>query len=74
MPAGEHLAKAQEWAATIAARSPTAVAAAKDFLAAGAWDRAAHAADTVALLQGSADVAEGVAAFGEKRAPTFTGR
>jgi enoyl-CoA hydratase/carnithine racemase len=74
VPAGAHLAKAEEWAATLAARSPTAVAAAKDFLAAGAWDRASHAADTVALLQGSADVAEGVAAFGEKRAPTFTGR
>ncbi len=35
VPAGAHLAKAEEWAATIAARSPTAVAAAKDFLSRG---------------------------------------
>lgn len=74
VPAGEHLAKAEEWATLIASRAPVAVAAAKAFLGAGGWDRYPHAVDTVAMLQGTADVAEGIAAFADKRPPRFAGR
>jgi 1,4-dihydroxy-2-naphthoyl-CoA synthase len=51
-----------------------AVAAAKAFLTAGAWDRYEHAVDTLALLQGTDDAAEGIAAFSDKRSPAFIGR
>jgi enoyl-CoA hydratase/carnithine racemase len=74
VPVGEHVAKAEEWARTIAERAPIALAAAKSFLTAGGWDRYAHAVDTVAMLQGSDDVREGIAAFDEKRPPRFGGR
>jgi enoyl-CoA hydratase/carnithine racemase len=74
VPAGGHLAKAEEWAGAIAERAPVALAAAKGFLTAGGWDRYAHAVDAVAMLQGSDDVREGIAAFGEKRRPRFSGR
>jgi enoyl-CoA hydratase len=74
VPAGTHLERAEELARVIAARAPMALAAAKAFLTAGAWDRYQHAVDTVALLQGSDDAGEGVAAFSDKRTPAFTGR
>src|SRR5262245_37170769 len=63
VPAGEHLARAEELATGLSARAPVALAAAKAFLGAGAWDRYQHAIDTVAMLQGSEDAAEGIAAF-----------
>lgn len=71
---GEHLAKAQEWVEAIALRSPLALATAKALLSSEGRDREPHAVDAVAMLQGSADVAEGIAAFVEKRPPSFTGR
>ena len=74
VPAGAHLERADELAHTVAARAPMAVAAAKAFLTAGAWDRYQHAVDTVALLQGTDDAVEGIAAFSEQRRPAFTGR
>jgi enoyl-CoA hydratase/carnithine racemase len=74
VPEGRHLARAEELAATMAARAPLALAAAKSFLSAGAWDRYGHAIDAVALLQGTADHAEGIAAFTERRPARFTGR
>lgn len=70
---GAHGARAAEWAEAIAARSPLALATAKALLSAEGWERLPHAVDAVAMLQGSDDVAEGIAAFAEKRTPVFRG-
>jgi enoyl-CoA hydratase/carnithine racemase len=71
---GLHGERAAEWAAAVAARSPLALATAKALLSAEGWERLPHAVDAVALLQGSEDVAEGIAAFTERRSPVFPGR
>jgi enoyl-CoA hydratase/carnithine racemase len=71
VPEGQHLAKAEQLAATIATRSPLAIASAKNILARNAFDGYAHTIDAVAMLQGSEDHAEGVRAFLEKRSPVF---
>ena len=75
VPAGRARAPGRaDWADAIAARSPLALATAKALLSAEGWERLPHAVDAVAMLQGSDDVAEGIAAFVEKRAPVFPGR
>ena len=74
VPAGEHLARAEEWAKTIAQKAPLALAAAKALLSAEGWERYPHVVDAVAMLQGSEDFAEGIAAFTDRRPPRFEGR
>jgi len=78
VPAAETLAAALELAATIAAMPPLAVVAAKEAI--GRADELplreglAFERRTFYLLFGSADQREGMAAFLEKRTPTWTGR
>jgi enoyl-CoA hydratase/carnithine racemase len=71
VPAGEHLAKAEQWAAAVAERSPLALATAKEFFRDDLHDRYGRAVEMVARLQGSPDLQEGVAAFAERRRPVF---
>jgi enoyl-CoA hydratase/carnithine racemase len=74
VPAGEHLAEAARWAAQIAERSPLAITTAKAFLGRDVRDRFEEAVETVTMLQGSDDHAEGIAAFRERRPAAFSRR
>ena len=74
VPAGEHLVKAEEWADTMAQKAPLALAAAKAILNGEGWERFPHVVDAVAMLQGSDDFGEGIAAFADRRPPQFEGR
>lgn len=74
---GGALAGAQRLAATIASRGPIATRFAKEAIWRGLELRLDHGlrmeTDLTVLLQTTKDRAEGVAAFLEKRQPTFTG-
>ena len=76
VPAEDLMARAEALAATLAANAPLAVAGLKRAInetAAGVLDRTALAA-VRALCAASADHAEGVRAWAEKRTPVFSGR
>jgi enoyl-CoA hydratase len=71
--AGEHLAAAEELAATIASRSPLALAAGKRILSRHTGEGYDHAVEMNALLLGADDFREGLGAFRERRAPNLEG-
>jgi enoyl-CoA hydratase/carnithine racemase len=74
VPEGQHLAEAERLAELIAKRSPLAAATAKAILGRGSFEGYAPAIDAVAMLQGSEDHAEGIAAFAARRPAAFKGR
>jgi enoyl-CoA hydratase len=68
-----HVAEAQRLAGRVAGRSPLALSVAKRILSRGHEEGYDYAVESVSLLMGSADHAEGIAAFVDKREPRFTG-
>jgi enoyl-CoA hydratase len=73
-PVGGHETVASELALRIAKRAPLALTVGKQILNRHAGEGYAHAIDAVTLLQGTADLAEGIAAFEQRREPHFEGR
>lgn len=71
---GAHEALAEELARTIARRAPLALAIGKQVLSRHADEGYGQAIEAVTLLQGTADVAEGISAFSDRREPKFEGR
>jgi enoyl-CoA hydratase/carnithine racemase len=74
VPLGEHTVRAAELAQKIAAKAPLALAVGKRILARDADEGFAHAIEAIALLQGTEDHAEGIAAFTDRRPAVFEGR
>jgi enoyl-CoA hydratase/carnithine racemase len=77
-PVGRQVERAMEIAATIAANAPLGIQATKvsgrKFIEAGEAAAIAAIPDVRARVMGSADAAEGIRSFMERRAATFTGR
>ncbi len=73
-PQGEHVEEAMKLARAAAMIAPQARAAAKELLALGQTARYEDSVDLIPRLMDTADHAEGLAAFAERRNPNFTGR
>lgn len=73
VPAGTHLAAAEELAKRICGLAPLALAAAKQVLNGIAPRHYEHATAAVTMLQGTQDFQEGIAAFKERRPAAFNG-
>lgn len=71
---GGHLGEAERLGRLIAGRAPLALESAKRIIGRDSDDGYGEAIEAVALLLGTEDVAEGIAAFSERRAPRFEGR
>jgi enoyl-CoA hydratase/carnithine racemase len=74
VPRGEHEAVAGELARLIARRAPLALSVGKQILNRRADEGYGYGIEAISLLQASEDLAEGVAAFKERREPRFEGR
>ena len=73
VPAGTHLEAAAVLARQVGDLAPLAVAVGKQLLNDVAPEGFAHATDAIALLQGTDDFQEVIAAFKDKRPPRFRG-
>ncbi len=79
VPEGEALATAKQWAADLSGMAPMVLGEIKrmvteEIIPRGPSEQMAIHGQRMAAIRNSADVAEGVAAFREKRAPKFEGR
>jgi enoyl-CoA hydratase len=74
VPEGEHLSAAEKLAVKISTLAPLSLALGKRMLNDMAGEHYEQAKTTVTLLQGTEDFTEGIAAFGERRPPSFNGR
>jgi enoyl-CoA hydratase len=76
VPQGQGLPRAEQIAASVAARGPVAVAIAKQLINAAEGEETATAMEAIAgaLTSYTDDLKEGVASFRGKRAPTFSNR
>lgn len=70
---GGHVAEAERLATLMVEKAPLALAMAKRVIDRGSEDGYAHSIDAISLAHGSADQAEGVSAFVDRRRPTFEG-